>query len=474
MAEPFPSIAGASLTELIEQLTHYALSNGLLIYPPGFEAYQPTVAPVTLYPTPLPRSEFNKGVAISTKFNELYSNVVVEKSWLIEVIDELSKFDRDFTGKLYETYLEAESSIVQPVSLGLFRSDYMLDTVSGNIKQVEFNTVSVSFGGLSPKVGNLHSFLNNQGLYGKPKYYKEEDLPVSYSTAGLANGLYEAAKYYDTTERASDTIVLFVVQPGERNVFDQRAVEYSLAEKGVKSKRVDFTKVVTSVKVDQSTNKVYYGNEEVSVVYYRCGYAPSEYTGPETWEARLLLEKTKAVKCPSLLVQLSGVKKVQQLLTNNSILSKYLENNDELSSTFVKIYPLDDTEEGLLGKKLAFEQPERFVLKPQREGGGNNIYKEDIPSFLESIEAKDWGAYILMELIIPPIHENKILRNGDVLSEGVVSELGIFGTILFNEKSGSIIHNEESGYLLRSKTSSSNEGGVAAGFGCVDSLYLYE
>ena len=35
-----------------------------------------------------------------------------------------------------------------------------------------------------------------------------------------------------------------------------------------------------------------------------------------------------------------------------------------------------------------------------------------------------------------------------------------------------ILMNEESGYLMRTKVSSSNEGGVAAGFAVLDSLYL--
>ncbi|KAG7877075.1 hypothetical protein KL935_005025 [Ogataea polymorpha] len=473
MALSFPDLSGAALDDLVEKLTHYAISNGLVIYPPGFKAYQPSVAPVTLYPTPFPRAQFSKGIAISTKFNELYSRVVVDKSWLKQVIADLSKYDRNFTGMLHKTYLEAEPKIVQPVSLGLFRSDYMLDTVSNSIKQVEFNTVSVSFGGLSPKVGQLHSFLNSQGLYGRPQYYQEADLPTSQSMDGLAKGLLEAVKYYETSEKTASTIVLFVVQPGERNVFDQRAIEYSLFAKGVKSERVEFDKVTSSVKVD-SSSKLFYKEQEVAVVYYRSAYAPSEYNHPDSWKARLLLETTKAVKCPSLLVQLSGAKKVQQLLTDRAVLQKYGFLDEELLSTFVRIYPLDSSEQGQIAKKLVFEHSERFVLKPQREGGGNNIYKQDIPGFLRSLDEKEWGAYILMELIVPAAHDNHILRNGEVLDESIVSELGMFGTLLFNETDGTILHNDYAGYLLRSKTSTSNEGGVAAGFGCVDSLYLHD
>ena len=32
------------------------------------------------------------------------------------------------------------------------------------------------------------------------------------------------------------------------------------------------------------------------------------------------------------------------------------------------------------------QDPEKYVLKPQREGGGNNVYGEDIKPFLQNIK----------------------------------------------------------------------------------------
>lgn len=34
---------------------------------------------------------------------------------------------------------------------------------------------------------------------------------------------------------------------------------------------------------------------------------------------------------------------------------------------------------------MALDAPERFVLKPQREGGGNNLYGEDIRMVIKII-----------------------------------------------------------------------------------------
>jgi len=55
---------------------------------------------------------------------------------------------------------ENATETFQSLSLGLFRSDYMVHQETTNetpvIKQVEFNTIASSFGGLSSQTSNLH------------------------------------------------------------------------------------------------------------------------------------------------------------------------------------------------------------------------------------------------------------------------------------------------------------------------------
>lgn len=74
------------------------------------------------------------------------------------------------------------------------------------------------------------------------------------------------------------------------------------------------------------------------------------------------------------------------------------------------------------------------MLKPQREGGGNNIYGEEIREALDKMKCnKERCAWILMERIHPPLLKGYIVRPGgpDVPElEDLVSELGIFGTII--------------------------------------------
>lgn len=109
-------------------------------------------------------------------------------------------------------------------------------------------------------------------------------------------------------------------------------------------------------------------------------------------------------------------------------------------------------------------------MKPQREGGGNNVYGADIVAELKRL-GNDRRAYILMERIRPPVVLGYVLRPGQPpLLADLVSELGIFGVILGSKDE--VLLNKQVGHMLRTKLSDANEGGVAAGLGALDSPYL--
>ncbi|KAG0724061.1 Glutathione synthetase [Chionoecetes opilio] len=212
------------------------------------------------------------------------------------------------------------------------------------------------------------------------------------------------------------------------------------------------------------------------VVLFRAGYEPGQYHTEAEWEARLTVERSKAIKSPSIQYHLAGTKKVQQEIARPGILKKFLSDSEAklVSQLFTGLYTLDMSPEGDQAVQMAVENPERFVLKPQREGGGNNVYGEEIRTVLEKIrDSKEREAYILMDRIRPPIQQNYLVRahQAATLVE-VVSELGIFGTILGNAKD--IQSSKFAGHMLRTKLSSVNEGGVAAGLGALDSVFLFD
>ena len=368
-------------------------------------------------------------------------------------------------------------------------------TTSSGLKQVEFNTIASSFGGLSSRVSALHKYLFAIDAYpsSTSTLIKADALRQSKAASSLAKGLAAAHKAYGSSRTNRALCVLFIVQEPERNVFDQRHLEYALLEEsGVRSFRLPFQQTSQHTKLDSDRTLVYIPpnapstSYEVTTIYFRAGYSPDDYPNEQEWDSRLHLEKSKAIKCPSLLTHLAGCKKVQQVLAtpHSPHLKRFLSDDSVASkvlATFAPIYPLDESEAGKEATKLAQDPASavRYVLKPQREGGGNNIYRKAIPPFLEKLPKTHWPAYILMEMIEPPPLKNAILRNGELHRGGVIGELGVYGVCLWKNAPGekhedAVLENWEAGYLLRTKGDQSEEGGVAAGFGAVDSCCLVD
>nr|POF15852.1 glutathione synthetase, chloroplastic [Quercus suber] len=112
-------------------------------------------------------------------------------------------------------------------------------------------------------------------------------------------------------------------------------------------------------------------------------------------------------------------------------------------------------------------------MKPQREGGGNNIYGVDVRETLQRLQKEGTdgnAAYILMQRIFPTVFPTFLMRDGICHKDHAISELGIYGAYLRNKDK--VIMNDQCGFLMRTKISSSDEGGVAAGFAVLDSIYL--
>ena len=385
--------------------------------------------------------------------------------------------------------------------MGLFRSDYMVHQDSAEsqpqIKQVEFNTIAASFGGLSKQTSQLHRYLaqTEYPLLQQGISNGQLDLPPNESVKGLASGIRAAYKAYGEPTQGNKKCVIFLIQGGERNIFDQRHLEYELQafkDPSILCFRLAYADILTDTTVSDGTERklLYHHPQyphhtfEVAVVYMRSGYGPGDYPDQKAWDARYHIERSAAIKCPSVLTQVSGTKKVQQVLATpttsggSSILNKFIQGGSsaipEIWKTFTNIFPLDESEAGKKARQIALDLDlcQSYVLKPQREGGGNNIYRSAIPPFLKSIPESHWTSYILMELITPPPVRNLILRNGKLEEGGVICELGVYGTCLWNNQTKEILHNDQGGYLLRTKGDKSEEGGVAAGFGCMDSCSL--
>lgn len=404
--------------------------------------------------------------------------VAYDDTFLVNSLDTTAKAD-DFTKRLLDAHFTVEKiGFAQELSLGLFRSDYMAHDIGKGyeMRQVEVNTISSGFCGLGPRVTLLHqSVLRQAGLNHATVL---QCCPPNDADLKMATGMIKAWDAYSKP----GAVILFAVEDRTINIGDQRILEYALnsLRPDIRVIRKNFPQLVDSAQLG-SNNELMIDSKEVAVVYFRYGYSPDHYPSEEFWNMRLKLEKSRAIKCPSIRYQLAGCKKIQQVIAKDDIYNKFIDKDTPgakaLKSTFAGMWGLELNQAGHEIVNTVLSNPEKFVMKPQREGGGNNIYASDIPSVLAPIKnSPEREAYIIMELIRQPILRNYILTPGRSLSENnfqtipTLSELGIFGVILGD--SNNIHVNYEASHVLRSKKQGVREGGIAAGFGAIDSPML--
>ncbi|XP_021962625.1 glutathione synthetase isoform X1 [Folsomia candida] len=482
---PLPLADGNTLKELIQKAKDWAIMHGAgMRSKDSFSPDSINFAPFMLLPSTFPRCEFERAVGIQPVLNELMHKVAHDYDFLKNSLETTIKVD-EFTGRLFNIYetVRAEG-ITQPFSLGLLRSDLMLETDWRKChsedpatsapyccwKQVEVNTIAAGFGFLGPISGQLHRFV----LTELGHLTELRNLPDNNALEGLCGGMLSAWKVYNQPMSA----ILFVIEDVTYNICDQRFHEFEIQRQNAKVRviRNTLTEIATIGKLDNE-KRLFLNDTEIAVVYFRAGYTPDHYYSETEWNARLLIERSLAIKCPSIQYHLTGTKKVQQELARPGMLDKYLtpDKVESVKEIFTGLYSLGKDEVGDKAMQMALENPTRFVLKPQREGGGNNMYGENVKSYLEKIKDSDErSAWILMERINPPVQTNYMIRpniQGPIVTE-VVSELGIFGVVLGN--ADTILENTQVGHMLRTKISSADEGGVAAGFGALDSVYLVD
>ncbi|TPX50159.1 glutathione synthase [Synchytrium endobioticum] len=457
----YPPISIDKAQELAFNAVDWALSHGLIVRAPSPSDNEPgsgngheqpmlvTHAPFTLFPTPFPASVYETAMTLQPIFNQLVDACARDHDFISECMRSLSKVDH-FVEKLFAIYDTVHSRCIsQKITLGLHRSDYMLHNSappghpeSLSIKQVELNTIAASFSSLSNHMSDLHQYLAQTEL--EYRLLPLSRIPVNTSLKTIPRGLAKAWQLYNQPK----AIVLMVIQPGERNAFDQRWIEYTLHDEyKIQLVRKSLAEIHEQGMIYEA-GELIVNEREVAVTYFRAGYAPTDYPTDAEWHARLLIEESKAIKCPNIAYHLAML----------------------LRSCFMRMYPLDESDVGIKAIQDALGNPENYVMKPQREGGGNNIYGSDIKHALQKLPPAEQNAYILMELIRAPYRTNIMVRQGNLITGDVVSELGVYG-IWISE--GDVVHvNESGGHLLRTKASTSNEGGIAAGFAVLDSPLL--
>ncbi|CAE8585778.1 unnamed protein product [Polarella glacialis] len=485
----------ASLKEvsksLLVPMVQYAELHGLL-YAAKDQSIDPSAAtqcPVAMLPFKIPAQAFDECVALSKLWNELVDAVARDLPWLYATLEPAANAD-PFTARLMGISKAVHAAgLRQKLMLGIHRSDYMLHEPgdsSPRFLQVELNTIASSMASHSANTETLHRYLLSR--YGEGSDPTALALREHFGGAGeLVSHLPQNATLKEIPAAlarahgaygAKDAVVLMVVQEEERNFADQRWLEYALWEEhGVKVVRKSLGQLHRELAMDPSSGRLRLDSgagQEVSVVYFRAGYSPDDYSSEAEWEARLVLEQSLAIKCPSVDYQLVGAKKVQQALARQGAVERFIGPGDssKLRGCFAGLWGLGLGEDDSYIIKKACSDPNLYVLKPQREGGGNNFYGKDVATQLKKLSEQERGAYILMQRILPKLQSTVMTRAGTAEVMLGLSEFGFFSVFLGDGRQALL--SEHAGHLVRTKADGVDEGGVAAGYAVISSPFLVQ
>jgi glutathione synthase len=214
----------------------------------------------------------------------------------------------------------------------------------------------------------------------------EKSVPPNQPIQTLATGLLEAWKAFGQPT----AWILVVVEESNQNQPDQRFVEFAVEELShgqVRFIRLTFAQCDERLSLAVGSRGagqalLVDGEKMVGVVYFRAGYSPTHFPTAREWSARLLIERSSAIKCPSVGLLLANTKKVQQVLSDRTVLGRFFRDDcederglaDAVHSTFARMWGFGGgmREEEAVTMNKAIANPHRFVLKPNREGGGGN------------------------------------------------------------------------------------------------------
>ncbi|XP_078603162.1 glutathione synthetase-like [Branchiostoma floridae x Branchiostoma japonicum] len=457
-----------------------------------------------------PRFMFDQAKAVQQDFNLLVHRVSQDREFLTGCLRSVIKVD-NFTAGLFNIYEQVqEEGVAQPIRLGIYRSDYLLgstsktgvgddtsqNTATGQlqIKQTEINTIAVTGAGFGEKIAHLHKHvLRLLGLTDMNKNIPDnraldqnvDGLIAAWEQYGSKNSLM-FLKYFVFQIVNSNlfvfklslrAIIVFVVEE-ERcgRVFNQRLMEFTIMERNpsITVKRYDLRQIEEEgeLKPDKT---LFIRGSEVAVVYFRVGYSPEHYPTSKEWSARLKMERSRAIKVPCIAYHLAGTKKVQQELAQPGVLERFLDDPKvvgRVRATFAGQYTLEMGLEGDKTVQMATTNPQDYIMKPQREGGGNNIFGEDIRTLLNKLgDSEERTAYVVMDRIHPAIVPNYHIKAGqETKLLRSFYELGIFG--VFMADGDRVIHNKQTGHYMRTKDSSATDEGIDSGISVMDSPYL--
>ncbi len=446
--------------------------------------------PFTVMPSPVKSVEFYRALKLCNLFNKLTVDVAADYAFLRETLAETAEGDKKFTGRLL-ALLDGARPAHSGIEFSINRYDYFVNAShwpeapdsSRGLRMTEMNCIAaggLAQAGLISKVHKMvvtHPAAAAAGVKVDPRSLPENNV-LANSAFSCVLAHQEFCKMYAKKNWPSVRMVMVVIPP-YCNACDQDMLRWRIWEQY----KIDFLRLTLAEINDHGTigddGALFISNCKgissfvVSVAYFRTGYAPYEYPTEKEWSGRALLERSNAVSCPSVAMQLVGTKKMQQVLDVPGVVEAFCPDEDDaalIRSCFVRQYDLEPGDAGDVAVKMALENPGAFVLKPQREGGGNNLYKEEMKELLLELSPEKRAAFTLMQRIHPASVKNIIVRDGKWEEGDLVCEIGIYGSII--RVKGEEVQNDVVGTSMKSKLRTLDDGGIGAGIAVYDSPRL--
>lgn len=436
---------------LAQEGLEFAMAHGLVRYRKDGSVGH---LPFTLHPWVAPAGFYAHGLRASFLYNKLYQRVVQAREFLDSHLATSRQVDAFIAG----LYSCLPPEVREKPTIFLSRHDFMPAQTGSGItpKQVETNLMAASLGYASQKVNALVRFL-----------YAETELGAQvlphHGGSTITRGLAQAYRQF----AAPKEVVLFIVPPGEVNAFDQRAMQAELVlDYGVPVIRTTLNELGQSGEIRHG--KVHFRGRPAAIAYFRAGYSPDHYTEDGAWEGRRLLEHSDTISIPSVTTQLANTKKIQQVLAARHQLEQFVEPAEaaELLETMVAMSPVDGPLEGGTAREQALAAPGDWVLKPSREGGGNNYFGDQMVEQLKTLSREQAEAFILMEAIKQQPFRAVRLVESQVVDGPCVTELGFFTFSIW--RGDECVGEDVEGYLLRTKDVANTEGLVLGGYSFLD------
>ena len=456
---------------IVQEMIMYLYTNGLIIKSKGQGVSH---LPIMLTPSPLPKNLFDKIFFYQIAFNKIIIKLSDDQKFLEDILTPIAEKD-EFVKK----HLEISKKLVnyehkQKIKLGIFRNDYLFDKIQNFLLFTEYNTIASSMGTFTDRFKKFYSYFSTKypDIF---KKYKEKTIPIEgfENVQKFTEAMVEAIKL-GFPQQYKDSIIIFVIQKRESNIFDQYSLSDELYDKyNISSKRLTLSEIKKNCIQDEQGNLTIDG-KLITMFYFRAAYVENDYPDEESWQGRELIELSTAIKVPDINTFLTTFKIFQYELSKPQIMMHYCHNEliiNDILRFFGGIYNIRDMDEEK--QKELFSRikadPNNYILKPMREGGGNNIIGDKLIELIPEegkLPSDLLKNSVIVDKIDSAIHESIVLRNENISVQNSISEYSIYGIILSNENKLHI--NKSISYLVRTKNKDDIEGGIMEGAGAID------